>query len=72
MSKVEKEIEFYKDLFSKVLTLFLLTVTGTVTTAFHYGICGWTIAGAFLSFHLAFSLCITGYIYKKKISELEE
>ncbi len=72
MSRVEKEIEFYKDLFGKAFTLFLLVVTGTTTTLFRYGINGWTVAGMLLSFHLLIALAVLGYIYKRKINELEE
>jgi hypothetical protein len=72
MSRTEKEIEFYKDLFGKAFTLFLLVITGTTTTLFRYGINGWSIAGMILSLHLLVALAILGYIYKRKINELEE
>jgi len=72
VSRIEKEIEFYKDLFGKAFTLFLLVVTGTTTTLFRYGINGWTVAGMLLSFYLLIALAVLGYIYKRKINELEE
>jgi len=70
--KTEKEIDFYKDIFGKVFTLFLLVITGTITTLFHYGVNNWSIAGMVMSFYLLVALYIAGYIYKKKINELEE
>ena len=72
MKKTEKEIEFYKDLFGKAYTLFLLVVTGTVTTLFHYGLNGWGVAGMLLSLALAVAVSVVGYISKRKIKELEE
>jgi len=72
VKRTEKEIEFYKDLFGKVYTALLLAITGAVTTAFHYGVCGWSIAGLFLSFHLAVTFVVVGIIYKRKIDELED
>ena len=73
MSKrIEKEIEFYKDLFGKAFTLFLLVSGGTLTTYHHEGITSLVMGGTVASVFLFVSLTFTGYLYKREIEKLED
>jgi len=47
--KVEKEIEFYKDIFGKIFTTFLLVATGTVTRLSQKGFDNFVITGLIAS-----------------------
>lgn len=72
MSKIEKEVEFFKDIFGKTFTVFLLVATGTVTHYSQKGIDGLTAAGWIGSVILFTSVLFTGYLYKREINELED
>jgi len=69
--KVEKEIEFYKDIFGKIFTTFLLVATGTVTRLSQKGFDNFVITGLIASIVLFVSVLVTGYLYKRKVHELE-
>ena len=72
MSRVEKEIEFYKDLFGKAFTLFVIVSGGTVAHFSQKGVDILTSAGTLISVFLFVSTLVTGYLYKEKINQLEE
>ena len=72
MPRPEKEVEFYKDLFGKAYTLFLVVSGGTVTHFSQKGTDSLTIAGMIISLCLFVSVLVTGYLYKRKINQLEE
>ncbi|TCK04647.1 hypothetical protein [Phorcysia thermohydrogeniphila] len=72
MGKLEKEIEFYRDLFSKVFTLFLVVSGGTVAHFSQKGVDLLTAVGIPVSLILLCSVLVTGYLYKSKVNQLED
>jgi hypothetical protein len=70
--RIEKEIEFYKDLFSKTFTAFLLTSGGTLTAYHKEGLTSFVIEGTIASAFLLISVLLTGYLYKREIRKLED
>jgi hypothetical protein len=73
MSKrIEKEIELYKELFSKAFSISVLIGAGTVAIWHKEGFSLWTAIGIVA---LYFSLLVTGITlgkWKEKINSLEE
>jgi hypothetical protein len=72
MNRIEKEIEFYRDLFGKVYTMFLVVSGGTVAHFSQKGMDFLTVIGTIVSVCLFVSLLTVGYIYKEKINLLKE
>ncbi len=70
--RTEKEVEFYKDLFGKVFTTFLLVSGGTLTTFHREGKSPMVMGGTVASLFLLVALIFTGYLYKREINRLEE
>ena len=71
MGRLEKEIDFYKDLFGKSFTLFVIVSGGTVAHFSQKGVDILTSAGTLISVFLFASTLATGYHYKMKIDQLE-
>ena len=72
MRKIEKEIEFYKDLFGKAFTIFLLTGGGTLTAYHREGLTSFVVEGTIASAFFLLSVLLTGYLYKREIKKLED
>ncbi len=72
MCRIEKEIEFYKDLFGKVFTLFLVVSGGTVAHFSQKGADLLTVVGTVVSLILLCSVLVAGYLYKEKVNQLED
>jgi len=71
-NRIEKEIEFYKELFGRAFSVSFLIGAGTITVWHKGGFSGWVAIGI-VGFY--FSLLITGITLKKwreKINSLEE
>ncbi|GAB6075303.1 hypothetical protein [Desulfurobacterium crinifex] len=70
--RLEKEIEFYKELFNKAVSISILVAAGTITLWHKNGFSLWVGIGIVA---LYFSLIITGITLKKwrdKINVLED
>ena len=70
--RTEKEIELYKELFNKAISVSILIGAGTIALWHKEGVNAWTVAGA-IAFY--FSAIATGFILKKwteKIKSMEE
>jgi hypothetical protein len=70
--RLEKEIELYKELFGKAISICILIGAGTITLWHKEGFTLWTAVGI-ISFYI--SLLITGITLEKwreKINSLEE
>jgi hypothetical protein len=65
--KTEKEIELYKELFSKVLSISVLIGAGTITLWHKEGFSLWVAIGIVA---LYFSLLITGITLQKWIEKI--
>jgi len=70
LEALKAEIEFYKDLASKVFTADLLAIAGTVTTIKASGINFWSILGILASYGLTLVLGVLLSAYKEKINQL--
>jgi len=70
--RIEKEIDFYKDLFGKTFTIFLLTSGGTLTAYHKEGLTSFVIEGTIASAFFLLSVLLTGYLYKREIKKLED
>ena len=72
LERRKAEIDYYKDLFGKLFTVFVLIAGGTIANLHNEGFNLWGIVGGIASFYLFVILAIVGYIYKRKINEVEE
>jgi hypothetical protein len=67
---LKAEIDFYKDMTTKVFTVDLVTVVGTVTTIKASGVTFWSVLGIFVSYGLSLILGILISVYKQKVNQL--
>ena len=67
---LKAEIDFYKDMTTKVFTVDLITVVGTVTTIKASGATFWSVLGIFVSYGLSLILGILISVYKQKVNQL--
>jgi len=72
LEKLKAEIDYYKDLFGKLFTLWLLVGGATLANIHRGGLGFWEILGVIATFYLFVVLTFIGYIYKRKINKLEE
>ena len=67
---LKAEIDFYKDMTTKVFTVDLVTVVGTVTTIKASGVTFWSVLGIFVSYGLSLILGVLISVYKQKVNQL--
>jgi len=72
MKRLEKEIEFYKELTGRLTTALFLSIGGTVAVMRKEGLEIWGLVGAIVSFSLALALVYYTKKWKTKIEELDK
>jgi len=70
MKRLEKEIEFYKEVTGRLTTALFLSIGGTVAIVRKEGWEIWALLGAFTSFALTLALIFYMRKWKTKIEEL--
>lgn len=70
LEALKAEIEFYKDMASKVFTADLLAIAGTVTTLKTSGLNFWSSIGIIASYGLSLVFGMLVFAYKSKINQL--
>jgi len=67
---IKAEIDFYKDMATKVFTADLITIAGTVTTLKASGVNFWSSLGILVSYGLSLIFGMLVIAYKAKINQL--